>query len=45
MLPRRATRHKLGIQKYKRLADRQIAALFEPVAWLARSLGKAGASA
>jgi hypothetical protein len=44
-LPRGATRHKLGIQKYKRRADRQIAALFARDAWFERSLGTAEASA
>ena len=44
-LPRGATRHKLGIQKYKRRADRQIAASSERVGWFERSLCKAEASA
>jgi hypothetical protein len=45
MLPQRATRHKVGIQKYKRQAGRQIATLFAQAAWFERSLGKVGPSA
>ena len=42
-LPRCAIRHKLGIQKYKGRAGRQIATLFERAAWFERSLGKVAA--
>src|SRR5215472_1927464 len=42
-LPRCAKRHKLGIQRCKRRASRQIAMLFEPTALFERSLRKAAA--
>jgi NADPH-dependent 7-cyano-7-deazaguanine reductase QueF-like protein len=44
-LPRRATRRKLGIQRYKARAGCQIVTLFEQAAWLERRMGKAAALA
>jgi hypothetical protein len=44
-LPRCATRRKLGIQRYKARAGRQIATLFEQAASLERRMGKAAALA
>jgi hypothetical protein len=44
-LTRCATRRKLGIQRYKARAGRQIATLFEQAAWLERRMGKAAALA
>jgi hypothetical protein len=44
-LRRCATRRKLGIQRYKARAGRQIATLFEQAAWLERRMGKAAALA
>jgi len=41
MLPRCAARRKLGIQRYKARAGRQIVMLFEQAAWLERRMGKA----